>query len=239
MIGQNCDGLVHSSNSIGVLLPEYSKSRKQLRALYNLAPGLPPPVVFVVLYCNFEVLHIILISTLPKMSLLPILFNDNFVRPSRIWDQHFGLGLDLEDMLSPLENRLLRNPSIYYRPWLSAAARNDAGSTVTADKDKFQVNLDVQQFKPDEITVKVSGKNTVTVEGKHEEKQDEHGFVSRHFVRRYVLPDGHDINQVMSNLSSDGVLSITAPRVAQESIEHRNIPIQQTGAPSKAVEKKE
>ncbi|KAF2885860.1 hypothetical protein ILUMI_20313 [Ignelater luminosus] len=175
-----------------------------------------------------------------KMSLLPsVLFNDYFVRPSRIRNQRFGLGLDLEDMLTPLEDRLLRNPSIYYRPWLSAAARNDTGSTITADKDKFQVSLDVQQFKPDEISVKVTDKNTITVEGEHEEKEDEHGFVSRRFIRRYMLPDGHDINQVVSNLSSDGVLSITAPRIAQESIEHRTIPIQQTGAPSKAVEKKE
>nr|QOX58978.1 small heat shock protein 20.6 [Trogoderma granarium] len=176
------------------------------------------------------------------MSLLPYVFGDpwDFPRPSRILNQHFGLGLDPEDLLTPLTrevNSLLRYPG-YYRPWSSLAAQGDTGSTVSFDKDKFQVNLDVQQFAPNEITVKTTGDNTIEVEGKHEEKRDEHGYISRHFVRKYVLPKGHDINQVVSNLSSDGVLTITAPKVDKEAIECRNIPIQQTGQPSKPIEKK-
>lgn len=178
------------------------------------------------------------------MSLLPF-FVDPFLdsRPSRILDQHFGLGLDADDLIAPLTvprelRALLRTPSGYYRPWRSTAAQQDTGSTVSFDKDKFQVNLDVQQFSPNEITVKATGENTITVEGKHEEKQDEHGFISRHFVRKYVLPKGHDINQTVSNLSSDGVLTITAPRVDKGAIEHRQIPITHTGQPSKAVENK-
>lgn len=55
------------------------------------------------------------------------------------------------------------------------------------DSEKFEVILDVQQFSPNEITVKVTDKYIV-VEGKHEEKQDEHGFVARQFSRRYLLP---------------------------------------------------
>ncbi|RZC40371.1 HSP20 and/or Crystallin domain containing protein [Asbolus verrucosus] len=179
------------------------------------------------------------------MSLL--LLNDPFdypVRPSRILDQHFGLGLGAEDLLAPLVPRELRNlvraPGGYFRPWRSMASRQDSGSTVSVDKDKFQVNLDVQQFKPEEITVKVTGENVVTVEGKHEEKEDEHGFISRHFVRKYVLPKGHDIDRIESKLSSDGVLTISAPKIAAEKCEYRNIPITQTGQPSKpaVVEKK-
>lgn len=57
-------------------------------------------------------------------------------------------------------------------------AKQDSGSTVNVEKDKFQIILDVQQFTPDEIAVKTSDKYII-VEGKHEEKQDEHGFVSR------------------------------------------------------------
>lgn len=74
-----------------------------------------------------------------------------------------------------------------------------------------QVILDVQQFSPDEITVKTVD-NYVTVEAKHEERQDEHGYISRHFVRRYVLPPSHDLVNVTSTLSSDGVLTVTAPK---------------------------
>jgi len=82
-----------------------------------------------------------------------------------------------------------------------------------------QVILDVQQFSPDEITVKTVD-NHVVVEAKHEEKQDEHGYVSRHFVRRYVLPPSHDLVNITSTLSSDGVLTITAPKKVR-SIEPR------------------
>nr|QWV59569.1 heat shock protein 21 [Lasioderma serricorne] len=176
------------------------------------------------------------------MSLLPYIWADPFdmSRPSRILDQHFGLGMDADDLLAPLTlprevRSLLRSPSGYYRPWRTSQQRRDAGSTVRFDSDKFQVNLDVQQFAPEEITVKACGEDTITVEGKHEEKQDEHGFISRHFVRKYILPKGHDISQTVSSLSSDGVLTITAPRLDADVGEMRNIPIAQTGKPSKAL----
>jgi crystallin alpha B len=42
------------------------------------------------------------------------------------------------------------------------------------------------------------------VTGKHEEKPDEHGFVSRHFTRRYALPKDVDIKELQCNLSDKG-----------------------------------
>lgn len=54
---------------------------------------------------------------------------------------------------------------------------------------------------------------SIIVEGKHEEKQDEHGFVSRQFSRRYVPPSKDiDIDNIVSSLSSDGVLTISVPK---------------------------
>ncbi|GLV39905.1 lethal (2) essential for life [Carabus blaptoides fortunei] len=152
------------------------------------------------------------------------------LRPTQLLDQHFGLGLHPDELLAPLTipHAALghtRRPG-YYRPW--RVARQDSGSMVKCDKDKFQVNLDVQQFTPEEITVKVVD-NTVVVEGKHEEKQDEHGFIARNFVRKYVLPEGHDIKAVASTLSSDGILTITAPKCDPAKTEERVIAIQQTG----------
>lgn len=99
------------------------------------------------------------------------------------------------------------------RPWKEDPERANtciAGAFAGPRSDP-QVILDVQQFSPDEITVKTVD-NHVIVEAKHEEKQDEHGYVSRHFVRRYVLPPSHDLVNVTSTLSSDGVLTITAPK---------------------------
>jgi len=81
-----------------------------------------------------------------------------------------------------------------------------------------QVNLDVQQFKPEEIAVKVVD-NSIVVEGKHEERKDDHGFVSRSFTRRYVLPENIDSATIQSSLSSDGVLQISAaPKVSIQGV---------------------
>lgn len=161
------------------------------------------------------------------------------MRPSRLLDQHFGLGLTHDDLTSPL-NVMQVQPSLlygnYYRPW--RVPTPDTGSTVHCGKDKFQVNLDVQQFTPEEIKVKVVD-NCVTVEGKHEEKEDEHGFISRHFVRRYVLPKEYKIDQITPTLSSDGVLTISAPRTEAIESGEKVIPVQSTGVPHKAVKEKE
>uniref|UniRef100_A0A182Q6Z7 SHSP domain-containing protein n=1 Tax=Anopheles farauti TaxID=69004 RepID=A0A182Q6Z7_9DIPT len=129
------------------------------------------------------------------------------------------------------------HPSRYSRPWHSScvATKKDSGSTVNVTGDKFQINLDVQQFSPEEISVKYVDK-CVVVEGKHEEKQDEHGYISRHFVRRYMLPNGHNENEIVSSLSSDGILTITCPRkeIEQKKPE-RSIPITHTGQPVKKL----
>ena len=74
-----------------------------------------------------------------------------------------------------------------------------------------QVNLDVQQFKPEELKVKVIDEFLI-VEAKHEERTDHHGFVSRQFTRRYKLPQDIDAQALVSKLSSDGVLSLEAPK---------------------------
>ncbi|XP_063981208.1 protein lethal(2)essential for life-like [Diachasmimorpha longicaudata] len=179
------------------------------------------------------------------MSLVPLLFSnwwEDLDRPHRLVDQDFGLQLEPEQLLSPhLLSRYFhpsdyhrpRHPLVYHRPWAELLRKTDTGaSTVNADKNKFQVILDVQQFKPDEINVKVVDK-CVVVEAKHEEKQDEHGWISRQFVRKYMIPEQCDIDQVASNLSSDGVLTITAPRKQVPKVEgEKIIKIEHTGKPA-------
>lgn len=54
--------------------------------------------------------------------------------------------------------------------------------------------------------------------------QDEHGYVSREFFRKYKLPAGVDSGAFTSSLSSDGVLSISCPRNLME-VPERSIPI--------------
>lgn len=165
------------------------------------------------------------------MALIPTFFRDwwdDFDRPSRLLDQNFGLGLTRDDLLNTMAIPSSRG---YFRPWRNLLEQNSGMSKIQSDKDKFQVIIDVQQFAPNEITVKTVD-NSIVVEGKHEEKKDEHGYISRQFTRRYVLPEGHDINNVQSNLSSDGVLTITAPTLALPAPGEKVIPVQQTNAPA-------
>ncbi len=96
---------------------------------------------------------------------------------------------------------------------------------VKDDDAKFEVSLDTHEYRPDEIKVNVIG-NLLHVEAKHEEKS-ENKFVSRQFSRKYTLPKGCEATTVASNLSSDGILMITAPKKpAIQSDGPRMVPIE-------------
>ncbi|KAG7516411.1 alpha-crystallin A chain-like [Solea senegalensis] len=84
-------------------------------------------------------------------------------------------------------------------------------SEMRVEKDRFVIFLDVKHFSPDELSVSVSD-DFITIHAKHEDRQDDHGFVSREFLRKYRLPAGVSGADVTSSLTSDGVLTITAPR---------------------------
>ncbi|XP_050546704.1 alpha-crystallin A chain-like [Daktulosphaira vitifoliae] len=175
------------------------------------------------------------------MSLLPYLLEE-FSRPT-VYDQHFGLGLFDDDIIVPRHALYRVVPSMtsrYQNPWRLVAAPDSGLSRIQNDKNGFKVNLDVQQFKPDEVNVKVVD-DYVVIDGKHEERSDEHGFISRQFTRRYKIPENVDPNAITSTLSSDGVLSIGAPKkTVQNNKEERSIPIVNTNQPSiKVSDKKE
>ena len=91
--------------------------------------------------------------------------------------------------------------------------------------DKVELSLDTAGYKPDELKV-TAGRGVVCVEGKHEEKtQAGEVMVSRQMSRQYQLPGSADPGQVTSNLSRDGVLLITIPKIRQQVKQDRNVPI--------------
>jgi len=161
------------------------------------------------------------------MALLPYVLDDLLDVPST--RHHFGLGIHPNDLwLAP------RAASTgYLRPFRNLLANLERGEGVEKathiGKDGFQVSLDVQHFAPNEISVKTVD-NAIMVEAKHEERPDEHGYISRQFKRRYDLPKGFNAADVVSSLSSDGVLTIKAPP-ATPAVEGnvRHVQIQQTG----------
>lgn len=146
----------------------------------------------------------------------------------------------LDDLFAPAMYRGLQPLAPgYVRPWRFTSGTESGFSKIINNKDKFEVSLDVKMFKPEEITVR-NLDNVVTIEGKHEEKEDEHGYVSRHFVRRYVLPKEVEVDKCKVQLSSDGILNFSVPKKPlPDASAGRTLPIQKTGAPAvKAAETK-
>lgn len=141
---------------------------------------------------------------------------DHPMVPPRIHDQDFGLGV-FNDAMREMRHmdRAMNHMMAPY--WMQPSTRGGTGgfSEVKNDKDKFQVNLDVKHFAPEELSV-TTGNDFVAIEGKHEEKSDEHGYISRHFKRRYMLPKEVEPASVVSRLSADGVLTVEAPKKALE-----------------------
>lgn len=182
-------------------------------------------------YCrrsNFkrELLFAIQFSSLiqVKMSLVP-LFGNFSMDPA----EELGWGR------SPCRRGEFYNQIIpSFKGLMRAANHIESGCQVAVHKDRYTMSVDVHQFAPEEITVKTVG-DQVIIEGKHEEKQDDHGCVYRHFVRKYDLPADHRAEDVVSSLSSDGVLTITAPRKKSPVEGERVVPITTTGTAHKPV----
>jgi len=80
------------------------------------------------------------------------------------------------------------------------------------DESKLEVSLDITGYKPDELKV-TAGQGMICVEGKHEEKSEAgQVMVSREFSRKYSMPDNARAEEVVSNLSKDGVLVVSVPK---------------------------
>lgn len=157
-----------------------------------------------------------------RISVPSLFFEDPFeqhrslmnIRPSDFWKT------DPFDMLLP-PSRLVRYrmPVVPYEDEKNLSNRQEG----------FHVELDVKHFTPEEINVKVVD-NSIIVEAKHEERSDgDESFISRHFSRRYVLPEEYSIKDVISTLSSDGILTVKAPPKEIDPKNVRNIDIQHTG----------
>lgn len=134
--------------------------------------------------------------------------------------------------------------SMYEVPstWLSEMTRDrplNAGRTteiVNSDKE-FKINLHVEDYKPEELNVKVVRDRFLVVEGKKKEQRESEGdkgfvtgIVANEFTRSFVLPKEVDVQNVRSNLTKEGILMIQVPKVERNAIKHeRQIAIEHGG----------
>lgn len=99
-------------------------------------------------------------------------------------------------------------------------------NSITLSDGEYKISLDVSAFQPEEIVVKVK-EHEIIISGEHEEREDEFGFVSRQFTRRFTLPDIYEPDTISSALTDDGKLTIKAEKKKSTVIGgDRFIPIQ-------------
>nr|XP_020474282.1 heat shock protein beta-1-like [Monopterus albus] len=153
----------------------------------------------------------------------------NWTQPNRVFAQDFGLPPFLEpvdlEWIDWAKRRLasLSWPGLTQTPPLPLFSdqhsdtlnqrglrqRTGGVSEIQTGQDSWKINLNVNHFSPEEITV-TTKEGYLQISGKHEERQDKHGLVSRCFTRKYKMPQGVDLQHISSSLS-DGVLSVEAP----------------------------
>ncbi|KAK7164132.1 hypothetical protein R3I94_002755 [Phoxinus phoxinus] len=79
----------------------------------------------------------------------------------------------------------------------------------TNPDEPWKVCVNVHSFKPEELNVKTK-EGFIEVSGKHEEKQDEGGIVTKNFTKKIQIPSDVDPVTVFASLSPEGVLIIEA-----------------------------
>ncbi|XP_072353161.1 heat shock protein beta-1 [Scyliorhinus torazame] len=146
--------------------------------------------------------------------------------PSRLLDQDFGLPPlseePLRDWMEWVENQLnTSSPRRSHSDPADSAAPSHClpslqqqlsggMSLIQQTVGNWKISLDVKHFTPEELQVKIQ-KGYLEISGSHKERQDQHGFISRNFTRKYKFPPDVDTLSVTSSLTSDGILIVEAP----------------------------
>ena len=113
-------------------------------------------------------------------------------------------------------------------PKIKQDAIQQADQAIQQDDDKFKAVFNVNDYNPDDVSVKVQG-NHVIVRGeqKSENKGDEETyFQKRQFIRRFTLPETAIPDTLRSKWTKDGKLIIEAEKCPAIEPEIRQLKIQ-------------
>ncbi|XP_051790484.1 heat shock protein beta-11-like isoform X2 [Erpetoichthys calabaricus] len=175
------------------------------------------------------------------------LFQPSFSTPmavrvpvSALWPQSELLCIQMENEMARQMDNMRRSADlmnqlqyVLRRETLDAETvpRSAAGKApsckVEKDGQHFSATLEMEDFTPEELTVKQVGKK-VLLSGKKEKKEESEGgsysYKYQEFRRELELPE--DVNpEEMSCLLNNGQLRIEAPRMALPSVPERVVPI--------------
>ena len=68
--------------------------------------------------------------------------------------------------------------------------------------DEYKLALNMQQYSPEDITIKLNGQELTIEAASHGEK----------FSQKHIIPDNINLDEMSSSFSSDGVLVVKAPK---------------------------
>ncbi|XP_053264358.1 heat shock protein beta-3 [Podarcis raffonei] len=118
------------------------------------------------------------------------------------------------------------NHSLYALPGPASATQTKNRHTVksTAEKEqnhtdeekpKFQVLLDVVQFRPEDVIIQTF-EGWLLIKAQHGPRMDEHGFIARSFTRQYKLPDRVETKDLNALFCHDGILVIETKTLSKK-----------------------
>jgi len=134
-------------------------------------------------------------------------FKDPFF--SSTWDE---FDQERNQIMSKSKNWSITNQLEDGNPSSSSAVMKR--DKISEGKDKWEISVDVSNFCPDNLKVKVTG-DVVTVSGSQDTSNysdDNSSRSSQSFSRSYTLPSGCDPDNVSSTLSNSGQLLVSCPR---------------------------
>ncbi|XP_030647594.1 heat shock protein beta-1 [Chanos chanos] len=168
----------------------------------------------------------------------------NWCQPSLLFSQHFGMPPFLEpgdfNWLAGIFRRVGASswPGYMRVPRFATVTQvpleltpkverelSGGVSQVRADEYKWKITLDVNHFAPTDISIRTQD-GFLEIEGKHEERGDEHGYITRCFTRKYKLPIGIATESIRSTVTGDGILIVEAPLPTAPSPANIIIPVQ-------------
>lgn len=134
---------------------------------------------------------------------------------SRLTDELDDLRSRLNDQYSRLDREYRCYENRYHdmrrRLFDGSPLKPSVWTSLTNDSERFCLRLDVGHFDCDDLEVKTVD-NQVVIHGKHGDRTDELGVISREFTRKCTLPKDVLPESVKCSITSDGFLIIEAPK---------------------------
>jgi len=86
--------------------------------------------------------------------------------------------------------------------------------SIKHEKDKLEISIDVREYRPDDLDVKVENNNLI-ISAKHEIRENNE-IRTKVFEQKFSLPPGINPESVRSNLTREGTLVVTATKEIQD-----------------------